>query len=241
MSEKVSPTTYGLLGLLAIRSWTGYELTTQLHRSLRFVWSSSEGHIYREQKKLVDLGWASVVKERVGKRHRNRYQITPAGREALKKWLETEPEEPHFDIEGVLRVFFADLGTVDDLVSALEATASSSRIMLDELLENVDEYLSEGGPVWMLERGIGGAGSQRLDFRGRPMFPERLHVVALVIDITTSLLARLESFCMEVAAEVGGWTGPTDPSLTSSTRARLERIRVRHSRSPRPGLDKYSQ
>lgn len=231
MAQSASPTTYGLLGLLAVRSWTGYELTGQLHRSLRFVWPSSEGHLYREQRKLVNMGWASVERERVGKRLRNRYHITSEGLDALEAWLGTEPEEPHLEIEGVLRMFFADLGTVGDLVSSLETTASNSRRMLDELLENVDEYLAEGGPVSMLEEGIGGPDDQRLEFHGRPMFPERLHVIALVIDITTSLLARIESFCIEVAAEVRNWPDTTAPNLTPSTRARLERVRARHSRN----------
>lgn len=231
----VSPTTYGLLGLLAVRSWTGYELTNQLHRSLRYVWSSSEGHLYREQTKLVDLGWASVEKEQVGNRRRNRYRITPEGLSAFREWLKTTPEEPHFEIEGIMRMFFADLGTVGDLVSSLQATAVSSRIMLDELLDNVEEYLAEDGPVSMLEEGIGGPDDQRREFRGRPMFPERLHVVALVIDITTALLARIESFSLEAAAEVGSWSDPTDAGLTPSTRARLERIRVRHSKKLHPG------
>ena len=39
---------------------TGYELTQQVRRSLRFVWPSSEGHLYREQKRLLELGWATV-------------------------------------------------------------------------------------------------------------------------------------------------------------------------------------
>jgi DNA-binding PadR family transcriptional regulator len=66
-----------------VRSWTGYELTRQVHRSLRFIWPTSEGHLYREQKRLVTLGWAVVERERTGRRARNRYTITPAGREAL--------------------------------------------------------------------------------------------------------------------------------------------------------------
>ena len=122
-----SPTTYGLLGMLAVRSWTGYELTQQLRRSLRFVWPSSEGHLYREQKRLVDLGWAVVATEPAGKRTRKRYTITDEGREALQRWLATEPEEPHFEIEGVLRMFYADQGTVADLAASMESTASTAR------------------------------------------------------------------------------------------------------------------
>ena len=74
-----SPATYGLLGLLATRSWTGYELTAQVRRSLAFVWPTSEGHLYREQKVLVARGWAAVVDEPAGRRSRKRYTITDAG------------------------------------------------------------------------------------------------------------------------------------------------------------------
>lgn len=226
---KASPTTYGLLGMLAVRSWTGYELTQQLRRSLRFVWSSSEGHLYREQKRLVDFGWARVEQESAGGRKRNRYTITPEGEMALREWLATAPEEPHFEIEGLLRVFYGDQGTIDDLTSSLSTTAESARSMLDELLGFVDEYLKEGGPLWMLEHDVGGPGQDRLEFHGRTMFPERLHVVALVQDAVTRLLGDLEAFCQSAAAEIDSWPSTTDPSLTTATRRRLENIRARHS------------
>lgn len=226
---KASPTTYGLLGMLAVRSWTGYELTQQLRRSLRFVWSSSEGHLYREQKRLVDLGWAKVDKEAVGARQRNRYTITPEGKAALRDWLATTPEEPHFEIEGMLRVFHGNHGTVGNLVSSMELTAESARSMLDEILGFVDEYLEDGGPMWMLEQNLGGPG-ERLEFHGRTMFPERLHVIALVIDAVTRLLTDLEKFCSASAAEVSTWETTTDHSLTPATRRRLEAIRDRNTR-----------
>jgi len=226
-----SPVTYGLLGMLAVRPWTGYELTQQLRRSLRFVWSSSEGHLYREQKRLVELGWATVEVEASGARSRKRYSITPTGEAALLDWLTTAPQEPHFEIEGLLRLFFSDHGTVGDMVASLESTASEARQMLGELLEFVDEYLADGGPLWMLEHGVGGPDGDRLEFLGRPMFPERLHVVALVIDATSRLLGELEEFCARTAIEVRAWRTPTDPQLTAATRARLEAIRARHSRS----------
>lgn len=148
--------TYGLLGLLATRSWTGYELTQQVQRSLRFTWPTSEGHLYREQKRLVALGWATVEDDPVGARTRNRYTITDAGRRALREWLATDPEEPHLQIEGLLRTFFADRGSPDDLVSSMRVTAERARSMLGELQAFVDAYLEEGGPLWMLEHHRGG-------------------------------------------------------------------------------------
>jgi DNA-binding PadR family transcriptional regulator len=213
--------------MLAVRSWTGYHLTQQMRRSLRFVWSSSEGHLYREQKRLVDLGWAEVETERSGGRSRKRYTITPAGDAALREWLSTPPQEPHFEIEGLVRLFFGDHTTVSELTKTLEATADAARSMLDEMLGFVDEYLAEDGPLWMLEHDVGGPGHARREFRGRPMFPERLHVVALVIDATTRLLAEVESFARTTAEEVRTWQGPADPTNTAATRARLETIRTR--------------
>jgi PadR family transcriptional regulator, regulatory protein AphA len=224
-----SPTTFGLLGLLAVRSWTGYELTKQVRRSLRFVWPASEGHLYREQKRLVDLGWATVEQEPAGQRSRNLYTITDAGRAALQGWLATEPEEPHFQIEGILRTFFADQGGRDELVASMLTTAEMARSMLDEMLGFVDEYLAEGGPLWMLEHGVGGPQEDRLGFHGRPMFPERLHVVALAIDVTMQLLETLDTFFADAANHVGSWPSTTDPSTTPDARARLERIRSRRN------------
>ena len=225
--KQASPTTYALLGLLAARSWTGYELTNQLRRSLRFVWPSSEGHLYREQKRLIDLGWANVEREPTGQRHRNRYTITPEGRRAMREWLGTEPGVPRLEIEGLVRMFYGDQGSVEDMVGSMEATARMARSMLDTLLGFVDEYLEEGGPLSMLEEGAGGPGQKRLVFHDRPQFPERLHVVALVIDVTTALLADLEASLTNAAEEVRGWPSTTDPGITPLTKKRLENIRDR--------------
>lgn len=222
-----SQATFGLLGMLAVRSWTGYELTQQVRRSLRFVWPSSEGHLYREQKRLVDLGWASVEEEPAGERTRNRYTITDAGRKALVEWLATEPEEPHFQVEGVLRTFFGDQGTPEQLVTSMQASAEMARSMLSEMLGFVEEYLEEGGPLWMLEQGARELNGDRIEFHGRPMYPERLHVVALSIDVTTRLLETIHTFFSAEADRVANWPSTTDISITPDTRQRLQQIRSR--------------
>jgi PadR family transcriptional regulator AphA len=209
--------------MLAVRSWTGYELTQQLRRSLRFVWPSSEGHLYREQRRLVDLGWATVEREQVAGRTRNRYRITPQGRTALRTWMRTEPEEPHFEIEGLLRLFYADLDTPGVLAGALRSTEASARSMLDDLAGFAREYLEDGGPLWMLDRGVGGPEDRR-EFRGRVMFPERIHAVALVLEATTALLMDLRDFAANTITEVESWDSTTDPALAAETRQRLERI-----------------
>ncbi len=83
----------------------------------------------------------------------------------------------------------------------------------------------------LLERpaddGAGSRDAGQLEFHGRPMFPERLHVVALAVDVTTRLLKTLDDFFTESAGEVAGWTSTTDTSITPATRERLEQIRTR--------------
>jgi DNA-binding PadR family transcriptional regulator len=231
MAQQVSATTYALLGLLAIRSWTGYELTQQLRRSLHFVWPSSEGHLYREQHRLIELGWASMGREPVGRRQRKRYTITDEGRAALRAWLRTEPGPPRLEIEGLVRMFYGDQGDVQDMLGSIEATRDQARTMLDALVGFADEYLEPGGPLEMLEAGTRPTESQvpRL-FRGRPQFPERLPFVALVLDVTTTLLADLDTALAAAAEDVESWSSTTNGTVTP-TRARLERIRQRRPRA----------
>ncbi len=201
-----STATYSLLGLLALRPWTGYELTRQARRSLRFAWPSSEAHLYREQKRLVALGWASLDKENVGQRTRNAYSITPAGRAALKEWLKTEPAPPKLEIEGLLRAFFGDHGEPEDLARSLRATSTASREMADDLISYAEEYLETGGP-----------------------FPERLHVIALTAELFVDLLSQIGDYCDKAADEVGNWDSTKDRGMTDEARTRFERM-IAHRR-----------
>jgi hypothetical protein len=150
------------------------------------------------------------------------WHCTPAGREALAKWLATPPEEPHLQIEGVLRAFYANLGSPTDLHQTMTTTAEQAHSMLATLQGFVREYLADGGPMDMLDQGIGGPGDRRT-FAGRTMYPERLPSVALALDITTRLLEAIERFFEAEAAAVRDGKLP-DPA---ATRRRLEEILAR--------------
>jgi PadR family transcriptional regulator, regulatory protein AphA len=229
MEPSTSPAVFGLLGLLASRSWTGYELTSQVRRSLRFVWPVSEAHLYREQRRLVTLGWATCVEESAGQRTRKRYTITAAGREALHRWLDSEPEQPQFHIEGLLRVFNADRSTPTALVAASTATARAARESLAELAAIADEYLDPGGPMELLERGEGGADDRR-EFHGRPVLPERLPVVAITLGLTSELLEHVDRLFSELAAEASTWHS-LDELDRAETRRHLAAVVSRSRRS----------
>ena len=101
-------------------------------------------------------------------------------------------------------------------------TAEQAGSMLAELRGFVREYLAEGGPMDMLEQGIGGAGERRT-FAGRTMFPERLPNVALTLDITTRLLEEVERFFNAEAAAVRGVTVGRPRGDPASPRGNLAR------------------
>src|SRR3954469_5697273 len=90
----LTTTSYAILGLLALRSWTTYELAKQMERTLHYFWPRAESRLYEEPKNLVAQGLAHAEKTYVGKRARTIYSITPEGREALKEWLATEASPP---------------------------------------------------------------------------------------------------------------------------------------------------
>ena len=89
MSLKPTSTSYALLGLLSVRPWSAYELAQQMARSLDHCWQVAPSVVYHEPKRLVEMGYATVTRQQAGRRSRAVYQITPCGREALRKWLAT--------------------------------------------------------------------------------------------------------------------------------------------------------
>src|SRR5215813_6906298 len=113
------PTTaYAILGMLALRPWSAYELTQQARRSLRYCWPKAESVLYDEPKRLVRLGLATARQEPAGRRTRAVYTITGQGHSALRAWLATPPGPPRFELETMLRLVYADQGTEQDLLAA---------------------------------------------------------------------------------------------------------------------------
>jgi len=141
----MTTTSYAVLGLLAIRSWTTHELVMQVERSLRRVWPRAQSKLYEEPKKLVDLGFARAAEEWVGKRRRTRYTITPRGRRALAKWLEEPGDGPVLEFEQLLKIHFADSGTKDNVLATLAATLEWVQEQNEENLATGRAYLAGEG------------------------------------------------------------------------------------------------
>src|SRR5690349_8389298 len=106
--KSLTTTSYAVLGLLALRSWSTYELTQQMQRGLHYFWRSAESGVYQEPKNLVAHGLATAQVDHVGRRPRTVYTITPKGLEALREWLAVHPAPAHLALEGLVKVWMGE-------------------------------------------------------------------------------------------------------------------------------------
>jgi DNA-binding PadR family transcriptional regulator len=130
---------HAVLGLLADRRASGYDLMKLFETSLANVWPATQSQVYGELGKLAGSGLVEVAAE--GPRGRKEYAITEDGLAELRRWLtETEPERVRRS-ETLLRVFFLGVLTPVEAAAclALEAAHSaSSHASLEELDKAVD-------------------------------------------------------------------------------------------------------
>lgn len=198
----LTTTSYAILGLLNLRPWSGYELTQQAARSMRYVWPKSESHLYAEQKRLVELGVATVRDEPAGpRRTRQVYRITPKGRRALRDWLASEPAPPQMECEAMVRLLFADVAGKDEVLAALAATRRDVQQAYDDGLEIVRGYA-----------------------RGEAPFPERLHISVLVGAFARDVLQLVQRWMDFAAAEVQRWPATDGVGMDDRTREILDAL-----------------
>ncbi|MGI9053334.1 MAG: PadR family transcriptional regulator [Ilumatobacteraceae bacterium] len=139
MARVLTTTSHALLGLLAVQPWTTYELAKQTHRSLEWFWPRAERKLYDEPKHLVAAGLATATEERTGNRRRTVYAITRAGRAALRRWLGQRPQPPALEFEAMVKVFFADGGSLEQLRVTLDVIEEQGAQRTTELRSMIDE------------------------------------------------------------------------------------------------------
>jgi DNA-binding PadR family transcriptional regulator len=146
MSAGLSTTSYAILGLLAIKPWTTYELARQMQRALGWFWPRAQSKLYEEPKKLVALGLARAASEKVGNRPRTVYTITPKGRRALHAWVPTASAGPVLEFEHLVKVFFAEHGSRDDLLTTIRSAREWAEERFANSVEIPRGYLEGKGP-----------------------------------------------------------------------------------------------
>jgi DNA-binding PadR family transcriptional regulator len=203
--RKTSTTSFAVLGLLAVRSWSAYELTKQVRRSLRYCWPRAEARIYDEPKQLVARGWAKSTEELTGRRKRTVYEITPEGRESLRDWMHEAPTPTRFESDALLRVVFAEHGTKESLLATLAAFEADALEMHQNIVALAEEYLGGEGP-----------------------YRHRLHVIGLAGILNLSQYATAVEWARWAQEQVANWTdvdapehAPVDLSVYEPTLRRL--------------------
>ena len=155
MAQVLTSTSYAILGLLAVKPWTTYQLAQQMDRALGRFWPRAESKLYEEPKKLVAHGLARASSEMVGKRSRTVYTITAKGRRALAKWVPTPGEGPILEFEQLIKVFFAEHATKTDLLATLARVRERNDERLGANAAVPQAYLAGEGPFperlpWLL-------------------------------------------------------------------------------------------
>jgi DNA-binding PadR family transcriptional regulator len=185
--RSLTTTSYAVLGLLAIKPWTTYELVQQVEFSLRRFWPRAQSKLYEEPKKLVALGLAASSEEAVGKRRRTWYEITPGGRGALAEWLAEPGAGPALEFEQLLKVHFADQATTAAVLDNLAATRE-----------------------WVAAQNAENLAAARAYLDGDGEFPARAGVNLLVGRFLTDFYAMVDDWARWAQETVRDW--PDDPA-----------------------------
>src|SRR5882757_5170562 len=137
---ELSATGKVILGMLAARPRSGYEIKQLVDNSARFFWAASYGQIYPELKRLAKDGMISGNDSAQGARRRTVYKLTAAGRRAAREWIEGPPQVFELRDEGLLELFFA--GSIDperapeiarERAAKAAATAAELRVIEEQI------------------------------------------------------------------------------------------------------------
>jgi PadR family transcriptional regulator, regulatory protein AphA len=184
--KQLSPTSFAILGLLSIQSFTTYELAQQMDRTLSWFWPRAASVVYDEPKKLVTAGLATRQVTFTGKRRSTVYEITDAGRAALREWLDTPAAGMRMEFEAMLKVAFADVGDVTQLRAAVREIRADAEVRLAVILDRSSEYATTGGP-----------------FRGR------LPIVAITGKLLMGQYEAVVRWAQWAEDAIGEWSGVT--------------------------------
>src|SRR5918995_1713850 len=162
---ELSATAKVILGMLAARPRSGYEIKTLVDSSARFFWAASYGQIYPELKRLEKAGLITGADASQGARQRTVYKLTAKGKRAAREWIERAPQIFELRDEGLLELFFA--GSIEPSRTAeiareraAQAAAVAAELRaVEEVIEDRHEaegpeYSPDAGSLTVLRYGI---------------------------------------------------------------------------------------
>src|SRR3954466_4452100 len=122
---------YALLGLIARRARTGYELAQLMNVPIGFMWRARHSQIYPLLARLEAAGLVRHTLVRQTERpDKKTYRITAAGRAALRSWISSPLDESAPRDEFSLRVFSMWVAPKPKAVSLLKAELARHKALL---------------------------------------------------------------------------------------------------------------
>jgi PadR family transcriptional regulator AphA len=121
-TSQLNTTEGAVLGLVAFGESSGYELARLAEKTVAYLWTPSRSQIYKVLPRLADRGLARARKvPQPDRPDKALYRITPAGRRALRLWLEQVDDETSGESNlFALKLFFCDLVPVRTAQAQLE-------------------------------------------------------------------------------------------------------------------------
>lgn len=136
---------HAILGFLAVRPLSGYDLKKAFDGSVRHFWTADQAQIYRA---LATLGADGLVAtervEQLDRPDRKVHHLTDAGRDALGAWLRAPTEAPPRREPFLLKLFFATIVDPDALGALLDAELDAVEADLAALAGVADAAV----PAW---------------------------------------------------------------------------------------------
>lgn len=167
-TSKPSTLGYALLGLLARGGRSGYDLAQGLKDPVGFFWHAQHSQIYPELARLEAAGLVSpTLVEQSGRPDKKIYRQTPAGRKALRAWLEAPVDVPRPRDELVLKAYSIWLADPEAAADTMREHARAHAAHLAEFERRLECIERDAGDeIWrpdsrwfgvhaVLRRGIG--------------------------------------------------------------------------------------
>jgi DNA-binding PadR family transcriptional regulator len=122
-----------ILGLLALRAMTVYEIHKALEHGISLFYSVSFGSINATIGRLLEKGWTSGEEKGENGRNKKIFHLSAAGQVAFSAWLNSDIEAEKVKDSGLIRLYFLGFSPDNERIRILEAHIEKLRRILDVL------------------------------------------------------------------------------------------------------------
>jgi PadR family transcriptional regulator, regulatory protein AphA len=149
----LTTTEAALLGLLRKGPMSGYDLRKDVERSVGYFWAPAKTQIYATLPRLVDAGYATQQKVVQSARpDKTIYELTDAGREALREWVEEAPLDAGQGRNLILmKLYFGEDADPEALRRQLAERRAEAERLLVEIVE-LEKAGASGSPFEAITR-----------------------------------------------------------------------------------------